>query len=111
MFDGCPSSDQLLWRGKIPGLAGVSIFCGPMAKRKQSKDLLRNMTRLSGLLTMSTVRAWPGNTNDRPLQTTSACHILLTGKQPAWGHIGVCQNLPVIDPVSAVQFMTAARIW
>jgi site-specific recombinase XerC len=25
MFDGCPCSDQLSWRGKIPGLAGGPI--------------------------------------------------------------------------------------
>ena len=34
LFEGCPSSDQLSWLGKIPVLAGGSIFCGPMAKRK-----------------------------------------------------------------------------
>src|SRR5258708_6777827 len=34
IFGGCPSSDQLSWRGKIPGLAGELIFYGPMAKRK-----------------------------------------------------------------------------
>jgi hypothetical protein len=34
IFVRCPSSDQLSWRGKIPGLAGESIFYGPMAKRK-----------------------------------------------------------------------------
>jgi hypothetical protein len=87
MFDGCPSSDQLLWRGKIPGLAGVSIFCGPMAKRKQSRDLLRNMTRLSGLLSMSTVRAWPGNTNDKPLQTTQCLRYFVNWKTAGLGRI------------------------
>ena len=34
IFVECPSSDQLSWHGKIPGLAGASIFYGPMAKRK-----------------------------------------------------------------------------
>src|SRR5207302_4294920 len=32
IFDGCSISDQLSWRGKIPELAGGSIFCGPMVK-------------------------------------------------------------------------------
>jgi hypothetical protein len=32
--NGCLSSDQLSGHGKIPDLAGGSIFCGPMAKRK-----------------------------------------------------------------------------
>jgi hypothetical protein len=56
IFMGCSSSDQLSGRGKIPDLAGRSIFCGRMAKRKSSRALLRNMTRLSGLLIMSTLR-------------------------------------------------------
>jgi hypothetical protein len=50
IFDGCPSSDQLSWRGKIPDRAGVSIFCGPMGKRKQSRASLPSMTRPSGLM-------------------------------------------------------------
>ena len=56
IFMQCSSSDQLSGRGKIPDLAGRSIFYGRMAKRKSSRALLRNMTRLSGLLTMSTLR-------------------------------------------------------
>jgi hypothetical protein len=56
IFMGCSSSDQLSGRGKIPDLAGRSIFYGRMAKRKSSRALLRNMTRSSGLLTMSTLR-------------------------------------------------------
>jgi hypothetical protein len=34
LFRGCSSSNRLSWCGKIPGLAGRSIFYGPMAKRE-----------------------------------------------------------------------------
>jgi hypothetical protein len=54
MFERCPSSNQLSWRGRIPDLAGESIFYGRTVKRKSSKALLRNMTPSSGLL--STLR-------------------------------------------------------
>jgi hypothetical protein len=51
MFEEQPTwSNQLSWRGNIPELAGVLIFYGPMAKRKQSRAFARNMTRVSGLL-------------------------------------------------------------
>src|ERR1700730_1382130 len=54
IFDRCSSSDQLSWLGKIPDLAGGSIFYGPMAKRKRSRVSLPSMTRSSGLLSTLT---------------------------------------------------------
>jgi hypothetical protein len=54
MFEGCPSSNQPSWHGRILDLAGESVFYGRTAKRKSSRASLRNMTPSSGLL--STLR-------------------------------------------------------
>src|ERR1700674_5276008 len=37
IFEGCPSSDHPSCRGKIPDLAGWSMFFGLMARRKWSR--------------------------------------------------------------------------
>jgi hypothetical protein len=64
IFVGCSTSDQLSWLGKIPDLAGGSIFYGPMAKRKRSRVSSPSMTRSSGLL--STLRLGRGTRTSSP---------------------------------------------
>src|ERR1700730_8055013 len=48
IFEGCPSSDQPSCRGKIPDLAGWSMFFGLMARRKWSRVSPPKNRRLSG---------------------------------------------------------------
>jgi hypothetical protein len=59
--------DQLSWLGKIPELAGGSIFYGPMGEREAIKGFITEHDAVKWIAEYS--KAWQRITHDQPSET------------------------------------------